>query len=197
MKYIHQRNRSIVFLVIFAAAVLCYMLFAVPWFRAETDRLRPESKMLEKDIGEIEAMNGDTSELDEQIARAAERLSALRAGRLVTAKELRGELTAACAAAGVDAPEISAEEEELLRPAGTRTAALYAAAAAIMFDGIEESGRGVMDWLERSETGDYEITGFAFSAGESEESPGSWVIHVKLCYYKDAPSDAAAEDAAE
>ena len=190
-----------VFMAAVAAGVLLWLVFAAPGYTEREREVRNENAAMEKDIAEIEAMNGSTGAIEKKIKDAEDRIRERYAGRSVTAETAADVINEISRNAGVESVGIDVGKEKELSPPGVFAPALYAAEVTILFEGTEKLGAGVIQGLENSPTADFEVTAFIYSTVQPEEDEedtkqdakqqpenmpqtGEWVITAKIYYYR-------------
>jgi len=187
---------AIIFILSLGAAVFFWQLLAVPGFSEKERMVRSENAVFEKDILEIEAMEGSTAELENKIYDAESRISEKYSSRSRTAEDIAGHITDLCEKAGIKNVKIDIGKSQVLSPAGIHVPALNTADVTILFEGMDGKGSAVIRNLENSRTADFEITAFVYryipavnTDDEDEESSdpgrgrGEWLVTAKLYYY--------------
>jgi hypothetical protein len=188
---------AIILIASLAAAVFLWQILAVPGFTERERILRGENAVYEKDAAEIEAMKGNSEELEKKLRDAENRINEKYSGRSETTATIAGHIIALCGAAGVEDVKIDVGKSQILSPAGKFVPALNTAEITILFEGMDNKGSVVIRNLENSRTADIEITAFIYryippvpAEEEGEESGdmapgrGEWLVAAKIYYYE-------------
>ncbi|MDR0876269.1 MAG: hypothetical protein LBN12_08685 [Clostridiales Family XIII bacterium] len=188
MNYDKKTIRVFIVIAVLCAAALIFLYGMAPDFREKTDLAISENAMLERDIAEIETETKDPGKIDREIEELHANIDAYAEGRDVTAENIQEALNALCGDAGVTATGISPGEAGALLAAGTYAPALMRTTATIVFYGEEGAGYALMQAIENSADGDFEISSFAYQKDEETEQAGvgDWTITVALYYYEAA-----------
>ena len=192
--------------IIFSAAIgvvtLLWMINTVPGYTEQERAVRGENAAMEKDIADIEAMEGATEAIEEKTGDVKDRINEKYSGRSTTNEAVAPLIKEICEKAGVDKVGIDIGSERILSPAGIFAPPLCMAQVNILFDGTEKNGSDVLAGLESSSAADFEVTAFVYSAiifeegeednEESEEdqqeagaqATGQWIITATIYYYE-------------
>jgi len=185
----------IIFVVI--AVVVCVWLIAIaPVFQEKEKEVRSENAALVKDIAEIDAMNGNTQDLENRIAETEAFLTKKYSSRTDTASDAAGRIENIVAGLGLRTSKVAVAQEVMLHPAGTITPALYSVDITFLIESTEEAGAPVIRAIENYALGDFDITSFVFrqympiAEDEDEESEdtraaavGEWIFTATLYFY--------------
>jgi hypothetical protein len=184
VKYVLYRRIFIAFVCVFALAVICYLLIALPICQERTDLLRAENKVLEKDISEIKDIHESPDEIALRWDAVRAEIKRLSGNMQTGAADAKVNLAKVCTGAGIPSPAITVKSEEEIRPAGERTPALYAVDAVLRFASDREAGLAVMKDLEGSKAARYEILSFGYVEDAEDAAQGAWLLNVRLYYYR-------------
>jgi hypothetical protein len=188
MNYDKKTIRSFLVIAVLCAAALIFLYGKAPDFRAKTDQIYAESARLERDIAEIQAVEGDPGKLDRDIAELQTSIETYTAGRSVTAANMRERLAVLCEEAGVEATGIQVGTPHELQAAGVYAPALMSCEATIVFFGEEGAGYALIQTIESSSEGDFEIASFAYQKDNETEQDnvGEWTVTAAVYYYDTA-----------
>jgi len=190
-------NTIIAFVVI--AVVVCVWLLAIaPVFQEKEKQARSENAALVKDITEIEAMNGNTEDLENRISETEAFLTKKYSSRTDTASVAAERIENIVAGLGFRTSRVAVAKEVMLHPAGTLTPALYSVDITFLIESTEEAGAPVIRAIENYALGDFEITSFVFrrhmpEADDEDEdgnenveaaSFGEWIFTATLYFYE-------------
>ena len=202
---------AIIFFVALAAGVAVWVFNATPGYSEKERYVRAETAALERDIIEIDTMDGGVPELEKKIENVSDRIADRytgRAGKAQSAEERVGEI---CEKAGLNDAGIDIGEAKQISSAGDYAPALYTAEVTIRFTGDDREGAEVVRGLENTKAADFEVTGFVCrisqqdreEAGEETEAEtgegteaevelivvqgapaGEWLITALIYYYE-------------
>jgi len=178
---------TIIVFIVIGVTVCVWLLYAAPAFQEKERQVRSENAALVKDIADIEAMNGDMTELEGWITDTEKAIDTKYASRAVTARDAAALIEAICAEAGYRASSIAVAQETLLHPAGTLTPALYSVDITFLIEDKGEAGAAIIRGLERSAAADFEVKSFVYRVTPPEDDEaayyGEWIFTVTLNYY--------------
>ncbi|GHU63656.1 hypothetical protein AGMMS49983_07580 [Clostridia bacterium] len=189
MNYDKKTIRSMVILGVLIAAALVFLFWKAPDFRAKTEQISAENVRLERDIAEIRAVEDDPEKLGEDIAELQTKIESYTDGRSVTAANMREHLSGLCEEAGVEASGIQLSAPRELLAAGIYAPALMICEATIVLYGEEGAGYALLQTIESSPEGDYEIVSFSYQkdSGTDQDNVGNWTIVAAVSYYPETP----------
>ena len=151
---------AIIFFVALAAGVAVWVFNATPGYSEKERYVLVETEALERDIAEIDAMEGGVEELEKKIVNVRGKIADRYAGRAVKALSASERVGEVCEKAGLEDAEIEISRARQVSPAGDYTPALYTAEVTIMFMGDDRKGGEVVRGLENTVNMDFEVTGF-------------------------------------
>jgi hypothetical protein len=193
-------KRPFIITICFVAGVFVFLLlwitYVAPGYTEKERLVRNENASMEKDIEEIEAMDGSTKELERKIRDAENRIGEKYASREITVHTASAVIEGICENAGIDEVGIDLGAEKQLSEAGTYIPALYMSEVTILFESTEKRGAAVIRGMENAANADFEVTAFVYRMippGEEElDKPeavappaiGEWLITAKIYYYQ-------------
>jgi hypothetical protein len=187
---IYIRNRRIKMSIALALALLtiAYVCFVAPPFQARIDALRMENKLLIRDIEAIDEMQSDTSKLRGDIAEVEKALATFRAGMSINAETVMDDITKKAANAGMTSLMFAAAIARDRKEGEPTEDGAYLASMefSVSADGDYASGVRFMQSLEESETGAYDVVGFAYDGrtdADAEDEAHRWIMRLVLYYY--------------
>ena len=200
---------AIIFFVALAAGVAVWLFNATPGYSERERYVRAETAALERDITEIETMDGGVPELEKKLENVKIKITNRYSGRSDRAQGAEERVNEICEKAGLKDAEINMGRSKQISPAGDYTPALFTSEVTILFTGDDRKGFEIVRGLENISTADFEVMGFvcrltqpdrAETGEETEEGledeteagltvvqaapVGEWLITALIYYYE-------------
>jgi hypothetical protein len=162
MKDTRSATFKMIFVIVILVSVVGYVYFIAPYFESKISDFRLENNIMKHDMSEIDAMKGDTTAIDKNIADTKAKLDALRVAASVIPENMMADISEKAEAAGLSLLEAAPSDPEKI---GERTAygvQLYSQLVSLSVSGGYKKGVDFMNGLEQSPKGVYRIENFVF-----------------------------------